>query len=120
MLTDTALVGGTEVMEGKVAVGRDLPPRGGLGRNLHFQSFAPSVSGIDNTPAAAPSKVKVLGSADGIHITNANPGDVVSVYGMDGRMVYNQKLSGTQADIALKSNTLYIIKVADKTIKVKL
>ena len=79
-----------------------------------------SISGIDNTPAAAPSKVKVLGSADGIHITNANPGDVVSVYGMDGRMVYNQKLSGTQADIALKSNTLYIIKVADKTIKVKL
>ena len=69
---------------------------------------------------ATPSQVKVLGSADGIHITNAKAGDIVTVYGMDGRMVHSQKLGGQQADIALKSNTLYIIKVADKVIKVKL
>ncbi len=79
-----------------------------------------SASGIEGAPVATPSQVKVLGSADGIHITNAKAGDIVTVYGMDGRMVHSQKLSGQQADIALKSNTLYIIKVADKVIKVKL
>ena len=79
-----------------------------------------SASGIEGAPVATPSQVKVLGSADGIHITNAKAGDIVTVYGMDGRMVHSQKLGGQQADIALKSNTLYIIKVADKVIKVKL
>ena len=79
-----------------------------------------SASGIEGAPVATPSQVKVLGSADGIHITNAKAGDIVTVYGMDGRMVHSQKLSGQQADIALKSNTLYIIKVADKVVKVKL
>ena len=71
-------------------------------------------------PAETPSQVKILGSADGIHITNANPGDQVAVYGMDGRLVTSQKLSSRQADIALKGNSLYIIKVADKVVKVRL
>ena len=72
------------------------------------------------TPAETPSQVKILGSADGIHITNANPGDQVAVYGMDGRLVTSQKLSNRQTDIALKGNSLYIIKVADKVVKVRL
>lgn len=71
-------------------------------------------------PAETPSQVKILGSADGIHITNANPGDQVAVYGMDGRLVTSRKLSSRQADIALKGNSLYIIKVADKVVKVRL
>ena len=64
--------------------------------------------------------MKILGSADGIHITNAQPGDVVSVYGMDGRLVRTLKMHSQQADIALKSNSLYIIKVADRVVKVRL
>lgn len=71
-------------------------------------------------PAETPSQVKILGSADGIHITNANPGDQVAVYGMDGRLVTSRKLSSRQADIALKGNSLYIIKVAGKVVKVRL
>ena len=71
-------------------------------------------------PAETPSQVKILGSDEGIHISNAQPGDVVAVYGMDGRLVRSQRLSGTQADIALKGNSLYIIKVADKVVKVRL
>ncbi len=71
-------------------------------------------------PAETPSQVKILGSADGIHITNATPGDQVAVYGMDGRLVTSQKLSNRQADIALKGNSLYIIKIADKVVKVRL
>ena len=67
-----------------------------------------------------PSQVKILGTADGIHITNAQPGDVVSVYGMDGRLVRSVKMHSQQADIALKNNSLYIIKVADRVVKVRL
>ena len=36
MLTDTALVGGPEIMKGEVAIGRELPPCGRLGRNLQL------------------------------------------------------------------------------------
>lgn len=75
---------------------------------------------IQGIPAAAPSNVKILGSADGIHITNATPGDQVTVCTMDGRNVYSRRLTATQADVTLKSNTLYIIRVADKVMKVRL
>ena len=82
-----------------------------------FEQNAP-ITGI--TAVTTPSQVKILGSADGIHITNAQPGDVVSVYGMDGRLVRNMKMHSHQADITLKNNSLYIIKVGDRVVKVRL
>ena len=82
-----------------------------------FEQNAP-VTGI--AAVTNPSQVKILGYADGIHITNAQPGDVVSVYGMDGRLVRTVKMHSQQADIALKANSLYIIKVADRVVKVRL
>ena len=82
-----------------------------------FEQNAP-VTGI--AAVTNPSQVKILGYADGIHITNAQPGDVVSVYGMDGRLVRTVKMRSQQADIALKTNCLYIIKVADRVVKVRL
>ena len=82
-----------------------------------FEQNAP-VTGI--AAVTNPSQVKILGYADGIHITNAQPGDVVSVYGMDGRLVRTVKMHSQQADIALRGNSLYIIKVADRVVKVRL
>ena len=82
-----------------------------------FEQNAP-VTGI--AAVTNPSQVKILGYADGIHITNAQPGDVVSVYGMDGRLVRTVKMHSQQAVIALKANSLYIIKVADRVVKVRL
>jgi hypothetical protein len=67
-----------------------------------------------------PSTVKILGSANGIHVTNAQKGDTVDVYTTDGRLVRSQRLSGTQADISLNAGALYIIKVGTKTVKVRL
>lgn len=75
------------------------------------------------TEIAAPSRAsqpKVLGTMNGLRITNANAGDQVTVYGLDGRVVSSQKLGGSQADITLKPDAVYIIKVADKVVKVKL
>ena len=82
-----------------------------------FEQNAP-VTGI--AAVTNPSQVKILGYADGIHISNAQPGDVVSVYGMDGRLVRTIKMRSQQADVALKGNSLYIIKVADRVVKVRL
>ena len=67
-----------------------------------------------------PSSPKILGSANGIHVTNARKGDVVNIYTTDGRLLRSQKLTGSQADINLNSGTLYIIKVGTKTVKVRL
>ena len=82
-----------------------------------FEQNAP-VTGI--AAVTNPSQVKILGYADGIHVADAQPGDVVSVYGMDGRLVRTVKMRSQQADIALKTNCLYIIKVADRVVKVRL
>ena len=69
---------------------------------------------------ATPTQARILGSAEGIHISNAQPGDQVTVYTMDGRLVNSQRISGTQADVTLKPDALYIIRVADKVVKVRL
>ena len=70
--------------------------------------------------ASNPSSPKVLGSANGIHVTNARKGDVVSVYTTDGRLLHSQTLTGSQADISLNAGALYIIKVGDKTVKARI
>jgi hypothetical protein len=88
--------------------------------NRLIVTFEQETTAIQGVPAATPSNVKILGSAEGIHITNATPGDQVTVCTMDGRTVYSRRMTGHQADVALKSNTLYIIKVADKVVKVRL
>ena len=88
--------------------------------NRLIVTFEQETTAIQGVPAATPSNVKILGSADGIHITNATPGDQVTVCTLDGRTVYSRRMTGHQADVALKSNTLYIIKVADKVVKVRL
>ena len=63
---------------------------------------------------------KILGSANGIHVTNAQKGDVVNVYTTDGRLMHSQTLTGSQADISLNTGSLYIIKVGTKTVKVRI
>lgn len=68
----------------------------------------------------AASAVKVLGMQGGIRVNNAKVGDVVMVYSADGRLLKSYKMSSAQADIVLGGKTLYIVKVADKTVKVRL
>ncbi len=68
----------------------------------------------------ATDQVKILGTPNGIHIANANAGDRVEIFTADGRLQRTEKMKGQSADIALKSNTLYIIKVGSKTVKVLL
>ena len=66
VLTDAALACSTEIMEGEVAIGSELPPRSKLGGYLQFQSLTPSVTGIDNAIQRHP---HIIGSTDIIHHT---------------------------------------------------
>lgn len=63
---------------------------------------------------------KVLGTMDGVHIANANAGDTVTVFNADGQKVCQQTLSGSEADISLNSNALYLVKIGTKVVKIRL
>ena len=66
------------------------------------------------------SDVRVLGQAGGISVRNAKAGDMLYIYTPDGRLLQSQQLSSSQTEVALDAKALYIIKVADKVVKVRL
>ena len=66
------------------------------------------------------SDIRVLGKTGGISVQNAKAGDTLNIYSADGSLLQTQKLSSSQAEIALDGKALYIIKVADKVVKVRL
>lgn len=84
-----------------------------------FEEEEPQTDEIATAEKSA-SQVRILGTTGGVRIANANAGDVVQVYSVDGRLLQSQKLSAGRADISLGSKQLYIIKVAGKTVKVRL
>ncbi len=84
-----------------------------------FVTFEQSSDAI-NSPKQQASQARILGKEGGISVQNAQEGDLLQVYTPDGMLLYSQKLQSGQADIALDSKTLYIVKVADKVVKVRL
>lgn len=66
------------------------------------------------------SNVRILGREGGISVKNAKAGDMLQIYTADGRLLQSQQLSSSQAEVALEGKKLYIIKVADKVLKVRL
>jgi len=68
----------------------------------------------------APSNVKILGMQGGIRVEGTTAGDQLQIFAADGRQLLTQKLHATQTNIELPANALYIIKVAGKTLKVRL
>lgn len=84
-----------------------------------FVTFEQSSDAI-NSPKQQASQARILGKEGGISVQNAQEGDLLQVYTPDGMLLHSQKLQAGQADIALDSKTLYIVKVADKVVKVRL
>lgn len=66
------------------------------------------------------SKVKVLGYDGGIVVDHASEGQTVSVYTLDGRLVRSVTIKHAQHTIPLTAGQVYIVKVAEKTIKIRL
>ena len=85
-----------------------------------FVAFEPdTVSAVEAIERPA-SQVKVLGMQGGVRIVNAKAGDLVQVYSVDGRLLQSQTMSSEEANISLDGKLLYIIKVGEKVVKVRL
>ena len=84
-----------------------------------FVTFEEDNTGVQDLKGQA-SEVRILGKKGGISVQNAKAGDVLLVYSIDGRLLLTHELTSGQAEIALDSKKLYIIKVADKVVKARL
>ena len=66
------------------------------------------------------SKVRVLGYDGGIVVDHAPEGQRINVYTLDGRLVRSVAIKHAQHTIPLTAGQVYIVKVAEKTIKIRL
>ena len=66
------------------------------------------------------SKMKVLGTSNGIQIVGVNNGEKVYVYGTDGELLHSSRSNGESMIVPLPENNIYIVKVGDQTIKIGL
>ena len=66
------------------------------------------------------SKVKVLSTSDGIRVKGINSDDVIRVYTSDGTLQRSVRANGSQVDIPLHKDNMYVVKVGTKTVKLRL
>ncbi len=63
------------------------------------------------------SQVKVHRTSYGIKVIDANVGDMICIYTLDGVLQHSIKVDSKNVDIPLKKQDVYIIKVCGKTMK---
>lgn len=66
------------------------------------------------------SNVKILATAEGIRVTGVNSDDVIRVYTIDGTLKKSVRAEGSQIEITLHKNNIYVVKVGAKTVKLRL
>ena len=66
------------------------------------------------------SNVKILATSDGIRVTGVNSDDVIRVYTIDGTLKKSVRAEGSQIEITLHKNNIYVVKVGIKTVKLRL
>ncbi len=66
------------------------------------------------------SNVRVLATADGIKVTGVIAEDIIRVYNIDGSLQRSVRAVGSQVVIPLHKDQVYIVKVSDKTVKLRL
>lgn len=64
--------------------------------------------------------VKILATSDGIRVTGINSDDVIRVYTIDGTLKKSVRAEGSQIEITLHKNNIYVVKVGIKTVKLRL
>ncbi len=65
------------------------------------------------------SLVKVQRTSYGIKVIDANVGDIICIYTLDGLMQHSVKANSKNVDIPLKKQDVYIIKVGGKIVKMR-
>lgn len=66
------------------------------------------------------SSINIQGTSFGVRVSNAESGDIIRVYTDDGKLVKTVLIENSQMDIPLDKGKIYIIKVREKVLKVKL
>lgn len=88
--------------------------------NSLFVTFEEDSANEVQAPAKAATQPRVLAHEGGITVQNGKAGDLVQVYAVDGRLLQSQRLASSQAELPLSGKSIYIVKVGDKTVKVRL
>lgn len=66
------------------------------------------------------SKVKVLSISDGISVIGVNSDDIIRIYTIDGALKKIVHAKGSQVEIPLHKDNMYVVKVGAKTVKLRL
>lgn len=66
------------------------------------------------------SSINIQGTSFGVRVSNAESGGIIRVYTDDGKLVKTVLIESSQMDIPLDKGKIYIIKVREKVLKVKL
>lgn len=77
----------------------------------------------EDVPSAMPSlrnsTMKIKGTSYGARVTDASLGDIIQIYSKDGILQNSVNVNSEIMDIPLAKGDVYIIKVGDKTLKLK-
>ena len=73
--------------------------------------------GSSSVNAARSSNVKIMATSEGIKVVDANMGDMVRIYTLDGLLLHSVKVTSQTIDIPLTKHDIYIVKVGEKTVK---
>jgi len=77
----------------------------------------------EDVPSAMPSlrnsTMKIKGTSYGARVTDASLGDIIQIYSKDGILQNSVNVNSEIMDIPLAKGEVYIIKVGDKTLKLK-
>ena len=84
-----------------------------------FVTFEQDGNGIGDVKSKA-SDVRILAHQGGISIENAQAGDQLQIYSVDGVLLLSKRLESSHSEVALDPQALYLIHVADKVVKVRL
>ena len=68
--------------------------------------------------AATASRIKVQGHQGIISISGATEGEAITIYTLDGAMVANATATAEMTSIEVTTQQVYIVKVADKVVKI--
>ena len=82
-----------------------------------MMSVVYEVDDIDEVRAIIESDVTIQGTSYGARVKGANKGDVIRIYTMNGSLYHSVKAEQHVVDVPLQKDSVYIIKVGTKTMK---
>ena len=83
----------------------------------HMAVATVNVSEATNVKAAETSDISIQGTSFGVRILNA-ANETANIYTPDGVLVKAVKVTGAQMNVELPEGSIYLVKIADKTVKV--